>query len=493
MRHIITRVRSLRIPGVVSRLGQRYALYYTGVALVIALAFATVASVLIRASLQGQVQVRIRAVYQSANYILATLESRHGATLRALVQHPDFQAAFASRDAKRLQSVFIAVLDVEHDWAAVTDSEGVVLATIGQALTEGETVSDWPGVAALLNGAGSRITASSGIQPIGDDAVFYLARPLSHKGQTQGILLVGSWLRSLLGELSHTTGVFLTILDSSGHTVASGLPSEILAQLPPPSSNVQQLQSEQLTNWQAADGHRYQLAYGPIQSQGRIAGTWALAIRADDIIHTMTVARWRLGILTLLALMAAFSIAYFQGVHLTHTLGSVARRLLSATEEAIQRADLPPQEALVTAPEKLPQKDELEQLSESASVAESCMRDLVERIGARSSILELLHQVEALLSHYQELSEILEIALESIWRSGDLDYVVLLLGDGDLGPYYFRGFRGFVEGIGQPLLGQECPWPLYGVAIQAIVRREPLLIEDVAREGRPLPEEFPWP
>lgn len=93
------------------------------------------------------------------------------------------------------------------------------------------------------------------------------------------------------------------------------------------------------------------------------------------------------------------------------------------------------------------------------------------------------------------LQEVVDVTLDALWRRTTLNFAVLILGEQELGPYYYHGVRG-EPAPWRELLG-ECPFPLSGSLAQAILRRrlpnEPdyLLFDDLSSEC-PTPEEFPW-
>lgn len=125
--------------------------------------------------------------------------------------------------------------------------------------------------------------------------------------------------------------------------------------------------------------------------------------------------------------------------------------------------------------------------------------------GEPSAILHRMHRILDQVSfmydaaHYMAqnlpVRDVLTLLMEAICRR-PYRFVVLLLGESELGPYIYRELRG----VEDPLryLGKQCPLPLWGELAHALVRRldlqEPdyVIITDLAHSDRPRPQEFPW-
>ena len=110
--------------------------------------------------------------------------------------------------------------------------------------------------------------------------------------------------------------------------------------------------------------------------------------------------------------------------------------------------------------------------------------------------LEFLFEFTKELKGQYSLSAIVDTTLEAITRRMTSRFAVLILGERELGPYYYYGMRG--EQTPWRYLLYECPFPLSGSLAQAILRRrkpdEPdyLRVNDLSLDNRPRSEEFPW-
>lgn len=110
--------------------------------------------------------------------------------------------------------------------------------------------------------------------------------------------------------------------------------------------------------------------------------------------------------------------------------------------------------------------------------------------------LQMLYTISEQLNQEMSLTGVIHVVVESIWQAAEIDFIALVLGEDELGPFRYEGIRG----VDNPLafLGQECNLPLWGLLAQALVNhpqeREPdyLVVQDIEAEVRLTPAEFPW-
>lgn len=92
--------------------------------------------------------------------------------------------------------------------------------------------------------------------------------------------------------------------------------------------------------------------------------------------------------------------------------------------------------------------------------------------------------------------EVITQLMDSLWQRNQFAFAAFVLGESELGPYFYHDLRGVLDA--RRYLRKQCPLPLWGELAHALVRRldpeEPdyLFIEDVATSGRPTVDEFPW-
>ncbi|MCS6828686.1 MAG: GAF domain-containing protein [Caldilinea sp.] len=110
--------------------------------------------------------------------------------------------------------------------------------------------------------------------------------------------------------------------------------------------------------------------------------------------------------------------------------------------------------------------------------------------------LLFLEKCTSLFAAPLSLSEELNQLMDALWQRHSLAFAALVLGEAELGPYFYHDLRGILDA--RRYLKKQCPLPLWGELAHALVRpldpEEPdyLLIDDIAEEDRPKPEEFPW-
>jgi transcriptional regulator with GAF, ATPase, and Fis domain len=109
--------------------------------------------------------------------------------------------------------------------------------------------------------------------------------------------------------------------------------------------------------------------------------------------------------------------------------------------------------------------------------------------------ITFLYDTSRRLGQNLALREVLNMLVDILWRR-QYSFIVILLGETELGPYVYHEMRGVTDPL--RFLGKQCPLPLWGELAHALVRRlnpeEPdyLIISDLATSGRPKPQEFPW-
>jgi GAF domain-containing protein len=110
--------------------------------------------------------------------------------------------------------------------------------------------------------------------------------------------------------------------------------------------------------------------------------------------------------------------------------------------------------------------------------------------------LPMLYTISEQLSQEMSLTGVIHMVVESIWQAAEIDFVAVVLGEDELGPFRYEGIRG----VDNPLafLGQECNLPLWGLLAQALVNHpqerelDYLVVEDMEAEARPKPDGFHW-
>lgn len=131
--------------------------------------------------------------------------------------------------------------------------------------------------------------------------------------------------------------------------------------------------------------------------------------------------------------------------------------------------------------------------------------DVVDNVAALTLVRDLQRQLDrvlflqncaSLFASPLALPALITQLMDEVWQRNQLTFAALVLGESELGPYFYQDLRGVVDA--RRYLKKQCPLPLWGELAHALVRRldpeEPdyLLIDDIAATGRPAPDEFAW-
>ncbi len=139
------------------------------------------------------------------------------------------------------------------------------------------------------------------------------------------------------------------------------------------------------------------------------------------------------------------------------------------------------------------EEDEIFQLVDSLGGA---LAQTQQRLEDQAYHLRMLYDLNEQFNQQLSLSNIIRIAIDAIWQVARVDFVAVMLGEDELGPFRYVGIRGVNDPL--DILDQQYKVPLWGVLAQALVNRvgsgegDYLIISDMAAEARPQPGEFPW-
>ncbi len=146
--------------------------------------------------------------------------------------------------------------------------------------------------------------------------------------------------------------------------------------------------------------------------------------------------------------------------------------------------------------ESLPSGDAFQALAHGLRRLEVGAQELLAKLERKLAQQEQLQEITAQFKERLSLDDAISMTTDIIWQMPEVDFVAVLIGEGELGPYQYVGVRGAENPLA--LLGQSCTLPLWGVLAQTVVRKpeagEPdfMLIDDIEQENRPRPQEFPW-
>lgn len=110
--------------------------------------------------------------------------------------------------------------------------------------------------------------------------------------------------------------------------------------------------------------------------------------------------------------------------------------------------------------------------------------------------LEILYAIANQHGETASLDRVLTTAMDAVWQKKRLSFAVIILGETELGPYFYHSMRGIPNAW--QYVQHPCPFPLWGILARALLPRlnpdEPdfLVVKNIPKENLPLPEEFPW-
>lgn len=116
--------------------------------------------------------------------------------------------------------------------------------------------------------------------------------------------------------------------------------------------------------------------------------------------------------------------------------------------------------------------------------------------GKTASYLRMLYEVNQQYTNLLPIREIARVAADAIQQLPEVEYVAVLTGEDELGPFRYVAAHNLPGDTGA--LNQDQALPLWGVLAQALVSRQTdperdyFIIRDTVREQRPKPEEFLW-
>ncbi|CAN5393995.1 hypothetical protein BH10CHL1_BH10CHL1_12630 [soil metagenome] len=138
----------------------------------------------------------------------------------------------------------------------------------------------------------------------------------------------------------------------------------------------------------------------------------------------------------------------------------------------------------------------IDQLTQEFDHVNLDLNDSLRRLRQRIDQLNLLYDITSQLNDQISLNQVIELTMDAMWQKAPLNFVVVILGDTELGPYHYKNMRGVSDAW--RFLGRECPFPLWGLLARALIphldpeKPDYLIVDDMRTEQRPLPEEFPW-
>jgi len=126
----------------------------------------------------------------------------------------------------------------------------------------------------------------------------------------------------------------------------------------------------------------------------------------------------------------------------------------------------------------------------------SLLRQSSQQLRGRIHQTDILYTIANQYGETTDIERVLLTVLDAIWQKMSLRFAVIILGETELGPYYYQSMRGVADAW--KYVNSICPFPLWGVLARALLPRlnpdeaDFLVIKDIVSENLPLAEEFPW-
>ena len=91
---------------------------------------------------------------------------------------------------------------------------------------------------------------------------------------------------------------------------------------------------------------------------------------------------------------------------------------------------------------------------------------IVRDVRRRLDQIGLLYDTARRFSRQLPLRQVLDLTLDTLGQQAQYSFVVVLVGETELGPYYYQEMRGVVDA--HRFLGRQCPLPLWGELARAL-------------------------
>ena len=313
--------------------------------------------------------------------------------------------------------------------------------------------------------------------------VLYLVRRVVRQGHVLGVLVLGVSLGDLLQSVAGWIERPLVFYDSDGFAVFASLPTDAeglsglrVAKVALNSAT----EAQPLAMDATLNRQRYHTVMRPVMPRGVNVGYLAIwQPVSEPLVQAL---RWQL--LLILAIAVSFGLVMILSLWLA---GYVTRPLTALAQAVGGMADNGQGRPLPETP-----IGELSALVKAFGRVTNQMQGQTEQLRRQARLSTYLFEASAELGRSLNLEESLQTAAEAIYGLEGVSYVVIMVGEGEVGPYTCRAVRGLPGEVASRIQGREYQVPLWGVMARALVSRQPLIINDVVAEKRPRPGEFEW-
>lgn len=370
------------------------------------------------------------------------------AALRAMAYTEGVAPALASDNGDELAQLLIPLkMNYRLDTVEVVDSSGREVLGIRQQpdssrvedfqLTRQEDLSSWPIVERILGGqVDDRGDKHAAILTGPSGALLLVGGPVTGGGGVTGAVLVGTYLDNLAEELAARAVARVSIYGTAGDMLSSTLFAE------GQSSSLTQDQISVLEGDSKRavltpilhNGREYLAGYAPLSIRSERIAVLSAAVPTEHIAQANASARTLMVLLFSIAGLGVLMMGYFIAGRITApiaTLVAFSRRV--AGYDFSQRI-------------KQVSSDEVGELSSAFNFMAGELERHTDELQQRIADLAFLCRTSTDLNRSQGMAEVLEVAVDSLHRSGEVSAVLLLLRDDTSARWYWAAARGLPYG-----------------------------------------------
>ncbi|MBI3287019.1 MAG: HAMP domain-containing protein, partial [Chloroflexi bacterium] len=429
-----------------SRLRNKIVLPYILLTLVLALVSTFLLTRLVIGPVQDRLSNFLQDAAREANDALIEKQRDQLASLRAMLHTEGVASSVAARAVPRLQALLLPIkLNDRLDAVEVIDGDGRELLGIlhgpdAEALSDyqirsGVDLFSWPLVARIL-ASPSQAQNPRSLELIETERGYtlYSGAPLLLDGDLVGAILVGNYLPNVVEEIGLQSLAQITLYDPEGQFLASTLPEA--AEEGSPFAQMRTDLRTQLAatsgalradlSWQ---GRRYAVIYAPLYLEQEAAGYLSVALPIDFLAQSAAQSQAWLIILFSIASFAVLAIGYLLAERITAPL----HQLMLASQQ-VARGDFSKRIEARSG-------DEIDTLATAFNTMTQNLQEYADQLHQRIGELSLLYEASTALGRSLNIDQVLEVALDVIYRTGQLNFALLLLRDRATGLYVYRGLR----------------------------------------------------
>jgi len=285
-------------------------------------------------------------------------------------------------------------------------------------LSQGKDLSSWPIVQRVLAGEVDQLgDKHAEVLPGPAGHLLWIGGPARDEEGLVGGILVGIYLDDLARALTEKAVARVSLFDEEGRGLASALFDE-----PRQMSVAEEFRGKLRSSPQSAlleplewEDRQYLVGYAPLTIRGKDVGILSAAVSTEHLAQSNLRARTGMIGLFSLAGLAVLLLGYLIAGHITSPL----RRLVT-TSRHIAAGDLTQRVERIG-------RDEIGQLARAFNLMAEELEKHIDQLSQRITELTVLYQTGTQLSKTLDLAEILEMAVDALYGSGEVNLVVLLL------------------------------------------------------------------